>query len=218
MRWCGLPPVGGRHPRSVGTRLPITMGSEDALQDYLARRDLDVSGEPGGGEPGARPRFVIQRHDASRLHFDFRLEVDGVLKSWAVPKGPSTDPRDKRLAVPTEDHPLDYIDFEGFIPQDHYGGGTVIVWDTGTYQNITEDDGEIVDMATALDAGHVKVWLDGHKLTGGYALTRTRLGGDGDQWLLVKVDDAEADRRRNPAETQLESVLSGRTNEDLEPA
>jgi len=208
----------GRHPRSVGTRLPITMGSEDALQDYLARRDLDVSGEPGGGEPGARPRFVIQRHDASRLHFDFRLEVDGVLKSWAVPKGPSTDPRDKRLAVPTEDHPLDYIDFEGYIPQDHYGGGTVIVWDTGTYQNITEDDGEIVDMATALDAGHVKVWLDGHKLTGGYALTRTSLGGDDDQWLLVKVDDAEADRRRNAAETQLESVLSGRTNEDLEPA
>jgi DNA ligase D-like protein (predicted 3'-phosphoesterase) len=196
----------------------MTMSSEDALQDHLGKPDLDVSGEPGGGGSGARPRFVIQRHDASRLHFDFRLEVGGVLKSWAVPKGPSTDPRDKRLAVPTEDHALDYIDFEGHIPHDHYGGGTVIVWDTGTYRNITEDDGEIVDMATALDAGHVKVWLDGHKVTGGYALTCTRLGDDDNQWLLVKVDDAEADRRRNPAATQLESVLSGRTNEDLEPA
>jgi DNA ligase D-like protein (predicted 3'-phosphoesterase) len=194
------------------------MSSEDALQEYLARRDLDVSGEPGGGAPHARPRFVIQRHDASRLHFDFRLEVDGVLKSWAVPKGPSTDPRDKRLAVPTEDHPLDYIDFEGYIPSGQYGGGTVIVWDTGTYQNITEDNGDLVDMVAALDAGHVKVWLDGHRLTGGYALTCTRLRGDDEQWLLVKVDDSEADRRRRPTETQRESVLSGQTNEDLEPA
>ena len=193
-------------------------GDQDALREYLAKRNLDVSGEPGGGAPEARPRFVVQRHDASRLHFDFRLEVDGVLKSWAVPKGPSTDPRDKRLAAPTEDHPLDYIDFEGAIPKGQYGGGTVIVWDTGTYQNITEEDGEIVDMAAALDAGHVKAWLDGHKLTGGYALTRTTLGDDADQWLLVKVDDGHADRRRKPAETQPESVLSGRTNEDLEPA
>ena len=192
------------------------MSSKDALQAYLAKRALDVSGEPGGGMPSTPPRFVIQRHDASRLHFDFRLEVDGVLKSWAVPKGPSTDPRDKRLAVPTEDHPLDYIDFEGRIPAQQYGGGTVIVWDTGTYQNLTEKDGEPVAMADGLRAGHVKVWLEGSKLTGGYALTRTRLGGDDDQWLLVKVDDAGADRRRKPALTQLESVLSGPTNDDLE--
>lgn len=94
--------------------------SDDALRGYLAKRNLDVSSEPGGGEPGGRPRFVIQRHDASSLHFDFRLEVDGVLKSWAVPKGPSTDPRDKRLATPTEDHPLDYADFEGRIPAGEY--------------------------------------------------------------------------------------------------
>lgn len=192
------------------------MSSEDALREYLAKRDLDLSGEPGGGRPGDQPRFVIQRHDASRLHFDFRLEVDGVLKSWAVPKGPSTDPRDKRLAAPTEDHPLDYADFEGRIPAGSYGGGTVIVWDTGTYANITEKDGEIIPMSAALRAGHVKVWLHGRKLTGGYALTRTPLGGRDDQWLLVKVDDAEADRRREPATTQPESVLSGRTNADLE--
>jgi DNA ligase D-like protein (predicted 3'-phosphoesterase) len=190
--------------------------ADDALREYLAKRDLDVSGEPGGGEPGDRPRFVIQRHDASSLHFDFRLEVDGVLKSWAVPRGPSTDPRDKRLATPTEDHPLDYADFEGRIPDDEYGGGTVIVWDTGPYQNITERDGAVVPMADALADGHVKVWLLGHKLRGGYALTRTRLGDDEGQWLLVKVDDAGADRRRKPATTELRSVLSGRTNEDLE--
>lgn len=189
--------------------------SDDALQEYLAKRDLDVSGEPGGGEPGDGPRFVIQRHDASSLHYDLRLEVDGVLKSWAVPKGPSTDPRDKRLATPTEDHPLDYADFEGRIPDDEYGGGTVIVWDTGPYQNITERDGELVAMSEALADGHVKVWLQGHKLQGGYALTRTRLGGE-DQWLLVKVDDAGADRRRRPTTTQLRSVLTDRTNEDLE--
>lgn len=189
--------------------------SDDALREYLAKRDLDVSGEPVGGEPGDRPRFVIQRHDASNLHYDLRLEVDGVLKSWAVPKGPSTDPSDKRLATPTEDHPLDYADFEGRIPDDEYGGGTVIVWDTGPYQNITERDGELVAMPEALADGHVKVWLQGHKLQGGYALTRTRLGGE-DQWLLVKVDDAGADRRRRPTTTQLRSVLTDRTNEDLE--
>ncbi|MBW3604796.1 MAG: DNA ligase [Actinobacteria bacterium] len=188
--------------------------TDDALREYLSERDLDVSGEPSGGS-GARPRFVIQRHDASSLHFDFRLEVDGVLTSWAIPKGPSTDPRDKRLATPTEDHPLDYADFEGRIPPGEYGGGTVIVWDTGPYQNITEHDGKLVPMAEALADGHVKVWLSGHKIRGGYALTRVRLGGDDDQWLLVKVDDAGADRRRSPATTELRSVLSGRTNDDL---
>jgi len=196
-----------------GSLPPMT---DDPLRAYLAKRDLDVSGEPGGGEPADRPRFVIQRHDASSLHFDFRLEVDGVLRSWAVPKGPSTDPREKRLATPTEDHPLDYADFEGHIPAGEYGAGTVIVWDTGPYQNITEQDGELVPMADALEAGHVKVWLLGHKIEGGYALTRVRLGGDDDQWLLVKVDDAGADRRRRPATTELRSVLSDRTNEDLE--
>jgi DNA ligase D-like protein (predicted 3'-phosphoesterase) len=192
------------------------VSTEDDLREYLDKRDLDVSGEPAGGEPGDRPLFVIQRHDASSLHFDFRLEVDGVLKSWAVPKGPSTDPRDKRLATPTEDHPLDYASFEGRIPEDEYGGGTVIVWDTGHYQNLTADHGELVPMAQALDAGHVKVWLLGQKVQGGYALTRTRLRGRDDQWLLVKMDDAGADRRRNPVATQVESVLSGRTNEDFE--
>lgn len=186
--------------------------AEQELSTYRQKRDLERSGEPAGGRPGDRPRFVVQRHDASSLHFDFRLEIDGVLKSWAVPKGPSTDPRQKRLATPTEDHPLDYADFEGDIPEG-YGAGTVVVWDTGPYRNLTERKGESVGMSEGLENGHVKVWLQGAKLSGAFALTR--MGGR-QQWLLVKVDDEGADRRRNPAKTQPESVLSGRTNEDLE--
>lgn len=200
---------------AIAVGSPHAMGSEEALHEYLTRRDLAVSGEPGGGEPGDRPRFVIQRHDASSLHYDFRLEVEGVLESWAVPKGPSTHPREKRLATQTEDHPLDYAGFEGRIPEGEYGAGTVIVWDAGTYRNLTEKDGELVPVARAVESGHVKVWLQGEKVRGGYALTRTKLRGRGDQWLLVKVDDAGADRRRNPTSTQPESVLSGRINDDL---
>jgi DNA ligase D-like protein (predicted 3'-phosphoesterase) len=154
---------------------------------------------------------VIQKHDASTLHYDFRLEVGGVLKSWAVPKGPSTDPRDKRLATPTEDHPLDYADFEGVIPEG-YGAGAVIVWDTGTYDNITLKDGRIVPAAEALEHGHLVVRLHGKKLEGGYVLQR--MGKDGD-WLLIKTDDAGADARRKPTSTEPESVLSDRTIEQV---
>jgi DNA ligase D-like protein (predicted 3'-phosphoesterase) len=192
-----------------------SMATDDALADYRSKRDLDASGEPAGGEPGERPRFVVQRHEASSLHFDFRLEVDDVLKSWAVPKGPSTDPQEKRLATPTEDHPLDYAEFEGVIPEGSYGAGTVVVWDLGTYRNLTTHRGETVTMAEGLQRGHVKVWLEGEKLRGAYALTRSQFRGR-EQWLLVKVDDEEADRRRNPVRTQPESVLTGRTNADLE--
>jgi DNA ligase D-like protein (predicted 3'-phosphoesterase) len=155
---------------------------------------------------------VVQRHDASRLHFDFRLEAGGVLKSWAVPKGPSMDPRERRLAVATEDHPLDYLDFEGVIEEGQYGAGTVIVWDTGTYRNLTEADGKEIAVERAVEQGHVVVWLDGKKLRGGFALNRFRSKND---WLLVKMRDEAADARRNPARTQPESVLTGRTNEDL---
>lgn len=187
----------------------------DRLATYHSKRDLEVSGEPAGGSPGERPRFVVQRHEASTVHYDFRLEVDGVLKSWAVPKGPSTDPNEKRLASPTEDHPLDYAEFEGMIPEGSYGAGTVVVWDLGTYRNLTARRGEQVPMAEALDNGHVKVWLEGEKLQGGYALTRSQMRGR-EQWLLVKVADEHADRRRNPVHTQPESVLTGRTNADLD--
>ena len=141
-------------------------------------------------------------------------EIEGVLVSWAVPKGPSVDPSDKRLARRTEDHPLDYAGFEGRIDEG-YGAGTVVVWDTGTYENLTEMDGEPQEAQDALDAGHLKVRLHGEKLSGAFALTHTRMGGDDAAWMLVKVDDEGADRRRRPTSTQNESVLSGRTNEDL---
>ena len=185
------------------------------LDSYERRRDFSRTPEPSGGQArGGEPRFVIQKHAASRLHYDFRLEVDGVLKSWAVPKGPSTDPRDKRLAVPTEDHPLDYIDFEGVIPEGEYGGGSVIVWDTGTYRNITTSKGEEVPASDALARGHVAVWLEGQKLSGGYALTRVGRGQD-ERWLLVKMKDERSDARRNPVSTEPQSVLSGRTVEEV---
>jgi DNA ligase D-like protein (predicted 3'-phosphoesterase) len=186
--------------------------------DYESKRDFDRTPEPRGGKSkkskGKAPIFVIQKHDASTLHYDFRLEVDGVLKSWAVPRGPSTDPSDKRLAVPTEDHPLEYADFEGVIPQDEYGGGTVLVWDTGSYDNITEKDGETQPMDQALKRGHALVWLHGEKLTGGYALQRTGKGDDA-RWLLIKMDDDEADARRNPVSTEPDSVKSGRSLQEI---
>jgi DNA ligase D-like protein (predicted 3'-phosphoesterase) len=188
------------------------------LDDYEKKRDTEKSGEPSSRGRSRRrkgPVFVVQRHDATNLHFDFRLEIDGALVSWAVPKGPSVDPRDKRLAVHVEDHPLDYADFEGRI-EDGYGEGTVVVWDTGGFDNVTEKDGEPVDAADALANGHLKVELHGEKLSGAFALTHTRMGGDEQNWMLVKVDDDGADRRRRPTSTQNESVLSGKTNEDFE--
>jgi DNA ligase D-like protein (predicted 3'-phosphoesterase) len=191
---------------------------DDSLAKYRAKRDFRRTPEPPAraGRRRKQPRFVIQQHDATAMHYDFRLEADGVLKSWAVPKGPSTNPRDKRLAVPTEDHPISYGTFEGVIPEGEYGAGPVIVWDTGTYRNLTEQDGSEVPVAEAIRRGHVKFWLDGHKLKGGFALTRTPIGRDGrEKWLLVKLKDEMADARRNPVSTQPESVLSGRTIDDL---
>jgi DNA ligase D-like protein (predicted 3'-phosphoesterase) len=186
------------------------------LETYRRKRDLRRSGEPAGGRTrlGRAPAFVIQKHHATSLHYDFRLEVEGVLKSWAVPKGPSTDPRDRRLAMEVEDHPLDYASFEGVIEEGSYGAGPVIVWDTGTYRNVTERRGDRVSIEQALADGHVSVWLEGHKLRGGWSMRRIR-GGGKPQWLLVKRRDSEADARRRPTSTQPESVLSGRTIEEL---
>jgi len=183
----------------------------DRLEDYKGKRDFARSAEPRGdaGADADATIFVIQKHDASSLHYDFRLAVDGTLKSWAVPKGPSTDPREKRLAIATEDHPLDYAGFEGVIPKDQYGGGTVLIWDRGHYRNITEKADGLRPMAKALAQGHVLVWLEGEKLRGGYALQR--IDDQEDHWLLVKMDDAEADARRNPVSTEPRSVVTGRT-------
>ncbi len=186
------------------------MARNDRLRRYREKRNLARSGEPAGGRRRSRPRFVIQQHDATTMHYDFRLEVGGVLKSWAVPKGPSTDPREKRLAMPTEDHPLDYARFEGVIPEGEYGAGPVIVWDAGTYRNQTHIDGEAVPVDRAVEDGHLSVWLDGRKVSGGYALTRIGARGR-PRWLLVKEADERADARRKPVRSRPESVLSGRT-------
>lgn len=191
----------------------------EALSRYKARRSFDRTPEPSGDEDQAstersdegemQPRFVVQKHDARRLHYDFRLESGGVLVSWAVPKGPSYDPKTKRLAVHVEDHPLDYEDFEGVIPEAQYGAGTVIVWDRGTYRNLTQKRGKPISIEDAVRAGHVSIWLDGVKLKGGWSLTRTGGGGDGDNWLLIKRADEHADARKDVAEEPL-SVKSGR--------
>lgn len=193
---------------------------KDKLNKYQGKRDFSKTPEPkaSSGKSSKRPIFVIQQHDASSMHFDFRVEYDGVLASWAVPKGPSTDPRDKRLAVRTEDHPVDYAAFEGVIPEGEYGAGAVIVWDTGEYDNRSEKDGEELSVAEALDAGHLRVFLHGEKLSGGYSLVHTRMRGDEKNWLLVKEDDEGADARRNPVSTEPESVISGKTVKEMAEA
>jgi DNA ligase D-like protein (predicted 3'-phosphoesterase) len=179
--------------------------------EYRCKRDFRETPEPeSGGRPAKAPIFVIQEHDAATHHFDFRVEADGVLKSWAVPKGPSTDPRDKRLAVPTEDHPMAYADFEGVIPEGEYGAGTVLIWDAGAYENITKKDGEVLAVPDALANGHLLIRLHGEKISGGYALQRIGEGEE-ERWLLIKMDDEDADARRNPVSTQPRSVKSGRT-------
>jgi DNA ligase D-like protein (predicted 3'-phosphoesterase) len=173
---------------------------QDPLGSYRGKRDLERTPEPSAGRKRrsrARPRFVVHKHDATTLHYDFRLEAAGVLKSWAVPKGPSTNPKDKRLAMPTEDHPLDYFDFEGLIPEGQYGAGPVIVWDTGSYRSLTEEDGRPVPVERAVTDGHVAVWLEGRKLTGGYAPHPHREGQA--RTLAAGQDGRRAGRRQAQA-------------------
>lgn len=152
------------------------------LSDYKKKRKFDKTPEPGPKKKHSRTRrlFVIQKHRASQLHYDFRLEAEGVLKSWAVPKGPSLDPTVKRLAMQVEDHPVDYAKFEGVIPEGEYGGGTVMVWDYGTYKPENTDDVE-----HAIKKGELKFSLNGKKLKGSWVLVRTR----DRQWLLMKHRD-----------------------------
>lgn len=190
----------------------------DRLEEYRDRRDFRRTTEPSGDDvPSAEggQRFVIHHHLASSEHYDLRLEIDDVLVSWAVPKGPSTDPREKRLAIHTENHPIDYLDFEGMIPEDEYGGGSVIVWDIGRWQNLTtgEDGEEAVSPGEAVRTGHLSFCLEGDKLAGGYTLQRFR--DDDDEWLLIKRDDDHADARRRPTSTEPESVLSGHSVDEV---
>ena len=167
-------------------------------------------------KPVQGPAFVIQKHAARRLHYDLRLEVDGVLKSWSVPRGPSADPADRRLAVQVEDHPLDYQDFEGVIPQGQYGAGQVIVWDRGIYRNITGDPNHPIAMSQAIEDGKVEVFFAGEKIKGGYALIRMQSSRtDKTNWLLIKLKDEYVGSLPEDLEDAGQSVLTGRTIQDL---
>ncbi len=188
------------------------MDGSDPLKTYREKRDLAGSPEPPGAVAvvGGDPIYVVQKHAASTLHYDLRLESGGVLKSWAVPKGPSMDPSVKRLAVPTEDHPLAYAGFEGVIPEGHYGAGTVIVWDRGTFTNLKDGKG----FAESLEEGHATFRLDGVKLRGGFALLRTG-GGGKPRWLFFKMKDGEARPGSDVAEEEPGSALTGRSMEQV---
>ena len=179
------------------------LGRYGKLAEYNRKRRFDVTPEPSGKVGAAKKKtreFVIQKHRASHLHYDFRLEHDGVMLSWAVPKGPSLDPSVKRLAMQTEDHPIDYNQFEGVIPEGEYGGGTVMIWDNGTWEP------EVDDVDAALAKGDLKFKLNGKKLTGSWVLVRTR----NRQWLLIKHRDAAASTGDVTA-AKNRSVVSRRT-------
>lgn len=189
-----------------------------SLEKYAEKRDFTKTAEPKSGKSKDKDKltFVIQKHDASRLHYDFRLEMDGVLKSWAVPKGPSTDPKTKRLAMMVEDHPYDYRTFEGIIPQGEYGGGTVIVWDEGTYEPIEAIKGkkeQEKSLLKQLKSGSLKIKLHGEKLEGEFALVKTHGMGD-NAWLLIKHNDDFASVK--DITKQDKSVLSGKTIANME--
>jgi bifunctional non-homologous end joining protein LigD len=184
----------------------------DPLRRYRDKRRFDATPEPSGEiSDGSDNTFVVQKHAARRLHYDVRFEIDGVMASWAVPKGPSYDPKVKRLAVHVEDHPLDYRTFEGKIPGGQYGSGSVIVWDEGTYRNVTERQGRPVGLREGIESGHFSVWLEGTKLRGGWALTRT---GD-KNWIMVKRRDETADASIDIEVAAPASVQSGRLLDEV---
>ncbi|HZV92612.1 MAG TPA: DNA polymerase ligase N-terminal domain-containing protein, partial [Caldimonas sp.] len=188
----------------------------DALRPYLRKRDFSITREPRGGKrsKSGQLAFVVQKHAASHLHYDFRLELGGTLKSWAVPKGPSLDPTVKRMAVHVEDHPMAYAGFEGDIPKGQYGGGTVIVWDNGTWEPVG-------DAQAGYAAGKLKFRLHGHKLSGGWTLVRMhgRATERQDPWLLIKERDESARpaSQYSVVDAEPASVLSDRTIPDPAP-
>jgi bifunctional non-homologous end joining protein LigD len=185
----------------------------DRLKKYRSMRDFAQTPEPSGGKPKSRkPTFVIQKHQASHLHYDFRLEMEGVLKSWAVPKGPSLDPATKRLAMMTEDHPYDYGSFEGVIPVGNYGAGNVIIWDRGTWEFIEPGD----DPVKALATGKLTFRLKGKKLRGEWALVKIRgRSPRGNEWLLLKHDDEDADPDHDVTLDAPLSVVSKKGVDDI---
>ena len=190
----------------------------DRLAEYRRKRDFKRTAEPRGVRPrrsAARLAYVIQRHEATRLHFDLRLELDGVMKSWAVPKGPSLDPTVKRLAVEVEDHPLEYNTFEGTIPAGEYGGGTVMLWDRGSYDYAGETDDPVAALREGYRRGDLKFELRGKRLRGSWVLVRTRGAGRKGQWLLIKHRDRFAEPELDPVERYQTSVATGRTMKEI---
>ena len=182
-----------------------------ALATYKQKRKFSETPEPSGGKAsGSSLHFVIQKHAATRLHYDFRLEMEGVLKSWAVPKGPSLNPADKRLAMMVEDHPYDYKNFEGIIPEGNYGAGTVMVWDEGTYQSLEGGSKAMQEksLLQQLKKGSLKFELHGQKLKGEFALVKLK-GSEENAWLLIKHRDKYA--KESDITSKDKSVVSGKT-------
>ena len=185
------------------------MPRKDPLATYNRKRDFAKTAEPAGKVARSKGRtFMVQKHDATRLHFDFRLELGGTLKSWAVTRGPSLDPADKRLAVRTEDHPLSYATFEGTIPKGQYGGGTVMLWDRGTW---TPAPGK--DPAKTIEEGHLHFTLDGERMKGEWLLVRMKPRGKEtrENWLLRKIEDDHSGASDGLTGKYLTSVETGRT-------
>ena len=187
------------------------------LTEYKRKRDFSQTAEPAGELGSSRSkralRFVVQKHAASHLHYDFRLELDGVMKSWAVPKGPSFDPSDRRLAMEVEDHPIEYNTFEGTIPKGQYGGGTVMLWDRGTYE--AENGGGVEALREGYERGDLKIILRGKRLQGGWVLVRMRRESSKPQWLLIKHRDEFAAAGIDIGTEVTTSVHSGRTMEEI---
>ena len=206
-------------------RAPSTRVSSprEKLAEYRRKRDFSRTAEPSGAEATSsatdasaqsKLRFVIQKHAASHLHFDFRLELDGVMKSWAVPKGPSYDPTVKRLAMQVEDHPIEYNSFEGTIPKGQYGGGTVMIWDRGTYE---AESGEGQDgVREGYKRGDLKIIMHGERMQGSWVLVRTRRDPGGrNQWLLIKHRDHIGLKGADIVAAVQTSVVTGRTMEEI---
>ena len=192
----------------------------DKLTTYRRKRDFTRTREPAGGgrSKSSKLAYVIQKHAASRLHYDLRLELDGVMKSWAVPKGPSLDPSVKRLAIHVEDHPIEYNRFEGAIPAGEYGGGTVMVWDYGTYTSANGEGDPEQALREGYRKGDFKFVLRGKRLRGSWVLVRTKGWGDRSrqgQWLLIKHRDDDTDPVTDPVAEYLTSARSGRTMEEI---
>lgn len=220
-------------PRNSARKSTANVNSLAQLKEYQSKRDFTKTAEPSGAtarerspaRSGARAakqlRFVIQKHDASRLHYDLRLEMDGVMKSWAVPKGPSADPAVKRLAMQVEDHPVEYNTFEGTIPAGEYGGGTVMLWDNGTYEieNPLQDDMNAA-AHDEYERGELKIVFHGKRIKGSYALVRTHgMGGSSSRpaWLLIKHRDKQArpDSESALTEKHVKSVTTARTMDQI---